>query len=179
MISPTIRKAKVQDIPEIQRLYRQLDEHHTQLLPEIFQPIEGDARGNDVVNKWIVRDDADYLLAELDGQVVGFVTVERSAHPKYPMFRPHKFALIDNAVVDKPYRGKGIGTALFQAVIDWARSHGLRYVQTNVWNENAGAREFYLDQGFRPMTTRLELDTEASSESHHTTDGQFSLQSPR
>ncbi|MEM8642528.1 MAG: GNAT family N-acetyltransferase [Cyanobacteria bacterium P01_G01_bin.54] len=165
MISPTIRKAKVQDIPEIQRLYRQLDDHHTELLPEFFQPVEGDARGNDVVQTWIVRDDADYLLAELDTQVVGFVTVERSAHPKYPMFRPHKFALIDNAVVDKPYRSKGIGTALFQATIDWARSHGLRYVQTSVWHKNAGAQEFYLDQGFRPMTTRLELDTEGNSES--------------
>ncbi|MBT9316207.1 GNAT family N-acetyltransferase [Leptothoe spongobia] len=170
-MSPTIRKAEAQDVPEIQRLYRQLDDHHAELLPEVFQAVAGDARGNDVVQTWIFRDDADYLLAELDGQVVGFVTVERSAHPKYPMFRPHEFALIDNAVVDKSYRGKGIGTALFQAAIDWTRSHGFRYVQTSVWNKNTGAQEFYLDQGFRPMTTRLELNTEAGAEPHHPTDG--------
>lgn len=80
------------------------------------------------------------------------------------MFRLHEFAMIENAVVDEPYRGKGVGTILFGAAIDWARDHRLRYVQTSGWHENAGAREFYLDQGFRPMTLRLELDTERDAE---------------
>lgn len=162
-MSPTIRKAETRDILEIQRLYRQLDGHHADLLPEVFQPVDGNARENNFVQKWIDRDAADYLLAELDGQVVGFVTVERAAHPKHSMFRPHEFALIDNAVVDKPYRGKGLGTTLFHAAIDWARNHGLRHVQTSVWDKNAGTREFYLAQGFRPMTLRLELDIEGNT----------------
>lgn len=160
----TLRAAGARDIPEIQRLYRQLDRHHAELLPGIFRPVDGDARGNDVVQKWIERDDADYLLAELDGEVVGFINLQRSNHPKYPMFRPHDFALIENAMVDKPCRGKGIGKALLAAAIEWARGRDLRHVQTTVWHGNAGAREFYLHQGFSPMTVRLELDTEANEE---------------
>jgi GNAT superfamily N-acetyltransferase len=163
-MNPTIRKAELRDIPEIQRLYRQLDAHHTELLPEVFQPVDGDARGNELVGKWIDREDAVYLLAELNGQVVGFVNVQQASHPNYPMFRPHQFAMIENAVVDKPHRGRGIGTLLFHAAIDWARGHGLCHVQATVWHENAGAREFYLDQGFRPMTVRLELKTEGDAE---------------
>lgn len=158
-MNPIIRKAQIRDIPEIQRLYGQLDGHHAELLPKVFQPVDGDARGDDVLRKWMERDDSDYLLAELDGQVIGFINVQRASHPKYPMYRPHEFALIENAVVDKSHRGKGIGTALFRAAIDWAREHGVRYVQTSVWHENVGAREFYLGQGFHPMTVRLELDT--------------------
>jgi len=49
---------------------------------------------------------------------------------------------------------------LFAAAIKWASEKGLRYVQVSVWYDNAAAREFYIDQGFRPMTMRLELDTE-------------------
>ena len=163
-MNPTIRKADRCDIPEIQRLYRQLDSHHAELLPMVFQPVVGDARDNDLIQKGIDQDDADYLLAELNGQVVGFINVQRATHPKYPMFRPHDFAMIENAVVDKPYRGKGIGRALFAAAIEWAKEYGLRHVQTTVWHENTEAREFYLDQGFRPMTVRLELDTEGDAE---------------
>ena len=159
-MSPTTRKAMASDIPEIQRLYIQGDSHHADLLPEVFQPVEGDGRGKDVIQKLIDLDDADYLVAELDGQVIGFVTVQRASHPKYPMFRPHEFALIEDAVVDNPHRGRGVGTILFRAAIDWARNHGLRHVQTTVWHANAGAMEFYLGQGFRPMTMRLELDSE-------------------
>ena len=170
MTDPKIRTAEVGDIPEIQRLYRQLDRHHAQLLPEVFQPVDGDARGTDVLEKWIDRDDADYLLAELDGRVVGFVNLHRSRHPGSPMFRPHEFAMIENAVVDKPFRGKGVGGKLFEAAIAWAVERGLRYVQTTVWHDNTGAMEFYVDHGFRPMTVRLELDTERSQEPRATAD---------
>ena len=160
VVTPITRKAETRDIPQIQRLYRQLDNHHAELLPEVFQPVQGDVRGNDVIQKLLDLDDADHLVAELDGQVIGFVNVQRASHPKYPMFRPHEFALIESAVVDAPHRGKGVGTLLFRAAIDWARDHGLRHVQTTVWHANAGAREFYLNQGFRPMTMKLELDSE-------------------
>ena len=159
VINSVTRKAKSRDIPEIQRLYRQLDGNHVALLPEVFQAVEGDVRENDVIQKLIDRDDADYLVAELDGKVVGFVNVQRASHPNYPVFRPHEFALIENAVVDEPHRGKGVGKILFRAAIDWAIDHGLRHVQTTVWHANAGALKFYLDQGFRTMTMRIELDT--------------------
>lgn len=80
------------------------------------------------------------------------------------MFREHDFAMIDNAVVDKSHRGKGIGTMLFRATIAWAKDRDLQHVQTTVWHENVEAREFYLDQGFRPITVRLELDTKGEAE---------------
>jgi len=156
----TIRRAGLSDILEIQRLYRQLDRHHAALLPAIFRRVDGDARGDEVIQEWIDRDDADYLVAELDEKMVGFVNVKRSTHPSFPMFRPHKYAMIENTVVDQAYRGKGIGRALFDDAIAWARERGLRHVQTTVWHDNAGAREFYLNRGFRPMTMRLELDME-------------------
>ena len=158
------RKAKARDIPEIQRLYRQLDDHHANLLPAVFQPIEGDARGNDLIQICIDPDDADYLLAELDGQVVGFMNVQRTSYPKYPVFRPRDFAMIENAVVDKSHRGKGVGTMLFHAAIAWAKDRDLQHIQTTVWHENVKAKDFYLDQGFRPMTVNLELDTKGDAE---------------
>ena len=164
MSNVTIRKAERSDIPEIQRLCRQLDRYHAELLPEIFQSLQGNAQGNEILLKWIECEDADYLLAELDDTVVGFLNVKRSAHPTFPVFRPHEFAMIESAVVDNPHRGKGIGTKLFDAAVVWARENGLRYVQTTVWDANTGAREFYVDQGFRPLTLRLELDTERDAD---------------
>jgi ribosomal protein S18 acetylase RimI-like enzyme len=159
-----IRQAKIEDIPVVQLLYRQLDEHHVRLLPEVFHTVNGEARPDSLIAQWIEDRDADYLLAESDDGVVGFVNVRKSSHPQYPMFRPHDFAMIENAVVDEPHRGKGIGRALFDAAMSWAKDRGIRYVQTTVWHDNAGAREFYLSQGFHPMTMRMELDTGADAE---------------
>jgi ribosomal protein S18 acetylase RimI-like enzyme len=153
-----IRKATRDDIDAIQRLYRQLDRHHVELLSDVFQPVDGDARTADVVAKFIADEDADYLVAERGKEIVGFLNVQKRSHPPFPMFRPHHFAMIENAVVDKPHRGQSIGTALFDAAIRWAKDKGLTSIQTTVWTANDKARGFYVDHGFRPMTEKLELN---------------------
>jgi ribosomal protein S18 acetylase RimI-like enzyme len=152
-----IRRATPDDIEEIQRLYRELDHHHAELLPDVFIPVDGDARAPDVLVKFITDEDADYLVAQRDREIVGFLNIQKRSHPPFPMFRPHHFAMIENAVVDNSHRGQGIGTALFDAAIGWARKKGLAFVQTSVWTENDKARSFYVDLGFRPMTEKLEL----------------------
>jgi ribosomal protein S18 acetylase RimI-like enzyme len=162
----SIRKANAEDIPEIQRLYRQLDRYHADLLPGVFQPVGGDARPPDVVQTWIVRDDAAYLLAEADGKVIGFVSIQKASHPTYPMFRPHGFAMIENAVVDEPYRGHGVGKMLVGAATRWAKERGLQYLQTSVWSANARACEFWRQEGFEPLTVKLELDVDKRAAEH-------------
>ncbi len=80
------------------------------------------------------------------------------AHPALPMFRRHRYGLIDNAAVAAAYRGRGIGQALFSATVEWLRGRGITAAQVQVWSENEGACRFYQRQGFKPITTRMELD---------------------
>lgn len=152
-----IRQATTDDIPAIQRLNRQLDRHHASLLPDVFRPLTEDARPDSLVRKWIEDNDADYLVAEENG-VVGYLNICKASHPRFPMFMPHEFAMIEDAVVDESYRGRGIGTQLFNAAVAWAHERGLEYVQTTVWTANKATREFYLRQGFQPMTVKMELN---------------------
>jgi diamine N-acetyltransferase len=168
MNEPTIRKADIGDVQNIQDLYAQLDRHHAELLPNIFRPIEEKARPNGLIQEWIDRDDADYLVAVLDGQIVGFINLQYSAHPKYPVFQEHGFAAIENTIVDDAHRNKGIGAALFAAAITWATKRDLQYMQTTVWHENTVAREFYSKHGLRPLSQRLELDLTAADSSAKT-----------
>ena len=156
-----IRQATIEDVPAIQRLNWELDKHHADLLPGIFRPLTEDARPDSVVRDWIKDADADYLVAEENG-IVGFINIRRASRPRYPMFKAHEFAMIEDAVVAQSVRGRGIGTQLFSAAIAWAREHGLEYVQTMVWAANKRTREFYLDQGFQPLTEKLELNLKNS-----------------
>lgn len=158
MSDVAVRKATCDDIDAIQRLYRQLDRHHVELLSDVFQLVDGDARAADMLAKFITDEDADYLVAERDEEIVGCLNVQKRSHPPFPMFRPHQFAMIEDAVVDKSHRGQGIGTALFDAAIGWASEKGLTFVQTSVWTANVNARSFYVDRGFRPMTEKLEFN---------------------
>ncbi|MBN2209861.1 MAG: GNAT family N-acetyltransferase [Sedimentisphaerales bacterium] len=151
----SIRTAGVGDISAIQGLYRQLDGYHAELFPDIFQAVEGDARGDDFIRQEIESERADYLLAELDGRVVGFISMRQLPAPPYPMYRLREFASIDNAVVDEGHRGEGIGTTLFAAGKAWARERGLRTMEVGVCYDNEHAREFYLHVGFRPGLVKM------------------------
>jgi ribosomal protein S18 acetylase RimI-like enzyme len=158
MTDVSIRKATHDDIDAIQRLYRQLDRHHAELLPDVFQSVDGDARTVDVIEAFIEDESADYLVAEQGNEVVGIANIQERWHPPFPMFRFHRFAMMDNVVVDESRRGQRIGTALLDAAIRWARDRGLTAIQTTVWASNDGARGFYVGRGFRTLTERLELD---------------------
>ena len=57
--------------------------------------------------------------------------------------------LIDIGMLVAPdMRGLGIGKALLQAGIDWARSHGAHKMTLQVWPHNQAARELYAKFGF-------------------------------
>ena len=89
------------------------------------------------------------------------------------MFKPHEFAMVENAVVEQSFRGCGVGTQLFNAAIEWAQERELEHVQTMVWSANKETKEFYLRQGFRPLTEKLELNLkERKAEQPHAADAE-------
>ena len=51
-------------------------------------------------------------------------------------------------LVDRAWRGRGVGVALMQAAVDWARSHGLHKLCLEVFTHNAAAIALYRRCGF-------------------------------
>jgi GNAT superfamily N-acetyltransferase len=47
-------------------------------------------------------------------------------------------------------RGRGVGHALVDAALDWARAHGYRWVSVDFESANLLSRPFWLGAGFRP-----------------------------
>lgn len=153
-----IRNAVLSDVPAIQMLYRELDRHHVDLLPDTFRSVEGDIRRDDAIAEWIGAEDHAYLVAEADGGIVGFVSVAIKSRASLPMFHPKRYGLIDEAVVTTTHRRTGLGKQLFNAAIDWIRDRGLQSVQVQVWNANFEAVDFYCRQELSSLFTRMELN---------------------
>ena len=59
-----------------------------------------------------------------------------------------------NLATHPEHRRKGHAARLLQAVIDFARRHGCRYVTLEVRRSNAGAIKLYRSYGFRPIGIR-------------------------
>ena len=92
---------------------------------------------------WIKNDivESDYaIVAEIDGKIVGFATV------KYEQW--NKRANLTGIFVASDYKGKGIGRALIDTIIDHLKSTSARTLWVETQNVNYPAIQFYIKLGF-------------------------------
>ncbi|MFE7174590.1 GNAT family N-acetyltransferase [Streptomyces sp. NPDC057616] len=86
----------------------------------------------------------DHLVAEIDGEVVGYV---RLGCPT-PLACNAHVRQIQGLVVADEARGTGVGRALLRAVREEARRHGARRLTLRVLGHNTPARTLYETEGF-------------------------------
>jgi RimJ/RimL family protein N-acetyltransferase len=86
--------------------------------------------------------DAAVLVAELDGTVVGRLSLARDAHPA-----SHHVADL-GLMVAAGYRRRGVGRALLAAAEDWARGAGVSKLELHVFPHNEAALALYEACGY-------------------------------
>lgn len=138
----TIRLATDDDWPRIWPIYRQVvAAGETYAYPE--PPVEEVAR-----SLWMEPPPARTVAAVVDGAIVGTAKMGPN--------RPGRGAHVATAsfMVDPAAQGHGVGRALGEHVIQWARAAGYRAMQFNaVVETNAPAVHLWQALGFQILTT--------------------------
>lgn len=136
MNEPVIRTAIADDLAVLLDLYEQLS-------GDPVRPEPGAAAA--ALAALLSLPGASLLVAEVDGIVVGTVTiliVPSLGH------RARPWAQLENMVVDEARRGSGAGHALIEECFRRAREAGCYKVQLESNNTRTGAHRFYEREGF-------------------------------
>lgn len=100
----------------------------------------------------IDTDDADVLLAEDDGDVLGMALV----HVDNPSRMSAERAVeLMRVVVTREKRGTGAGKALVDAAEEWARARGIGTLLAAIFVANEGSRRFWSSLGFETWVERM------------------------
>jgi GNAT superfamily N-acetyltransferase len=86
--------------------------------------------------------------------VVGFVNFTT----RKTIIHPSESGLVDELIVSREYRGKGIGRRLVSAVVDKCRELGCCELEVSTLMSNEKARAFYKQCGFAEEAVLLEMD---------------------
>jgi ribosomal protein S18 acetylase RimI-like enzyme len=89
-------------------------------------------------------------VAEVDGEVVGFLSGEERAH-----WSGELDLYVGELVVAPESEGKGVGRSLMAAVTEYAKQHGIHRITMETGAANEAARAFYQRLGFAPEDVRL------------------------
>ena len=94
------------------------------------------------------------LVAEIGGVVVGFVNFTT----RKTILHRSLSGLIDELIIAKSYRGKGIGRQLLSSAIEKSRQLGCCEVEVSTEKINIKAKEFYGQCGFMERGILFEID---------------------
>lgn len=93
------------------------------------------------------------IVATIDNHIVGLIRLRRFEGEMH-------FGL----VVRRDYRRMGIGKALVDAAIEWAKQIGVKTLHLTVFSHNEGAIELYRQRGFRQTSYQSRHVTRANGE---------------
>lgn len=128
-----IRKAKIEDNDRVFELLNELYENkmNYNVFSEIYKEKINDKGSY-------------YICAVEDEKIVGILISEISVK----LHRAKKQSFIENLIIDKNYRSRGIGKLLLQDAIEYARNQDCEVIEltSRILNENA--HRFYENNNF-------------------------------
>lgn len=95
----------------------------------------------------LARDTDGVFVAEIDGQVVGYITTFRD--------RDAGMGLIPNLAVDAGQRGRGIGRKLIEYALQDFREEGLTHAKIETLDQNVVGQTLYPSLGFREVARQI------------------------
>jgi len=90
------------------------------------------------------------IVADVDGEMAGFVTVLTRVISDEPDDGQLGYGLISDLVVRDAHRGKGIGRQLMDRAEAHARANGVEWLRIGVLAGNRTAEALYASLGFEP-----------------------------
>jgi ribosomal protein S18 acetylase RimI-like enzyme len=154
----SIRDATPQDIARVVQLWAEHVDFHAQCDPRFLRK-EGSEDGF-AQHLRAKLGESDYLLlvAEIDGEVVGFLNGELSAYP--PCFEHRTHGFIDNLAVSPQRQRAGLGTTLLEKAMAWFSAKGVTTVEGRVLMSNPVATAFWQKTAFEPYMHTIRAATD-------------------
>ena len=155
-MSITVRRADRRDIPAIISLLLQVNMVHHNGRPDLFKGPTTKYDGDEL--EAILSDDAPpvFVCESEVGRVLGHGFCVFQQHVNNRLLTDVKTLYIDDICVDEAARGRGVGRALYESIVAFARSSGCYNITLNVWSCNPGAMAFYEKLGLTPYRTGME-----------------------
>ncbi|WP_031526587.1 GNAT family N-acetyltransferase [Dyadobacter crusticola] len=108
--------------------------------------------------KMIESEDAEVVVAEINGQLVG------GGHARILQAKPYnrfdRYAFLGFMYVVPEHRGKGINKLIIKKLVEWAKQKGLPEVRLQVYDANKSAVAAYEKVGFKKHLVEMRLTTD-------------------
>ncbi len=151
-----IRKAQIKDIPKILELLVQVDMVHHNGRPDIFKGPATKYNEKQLKNIFTDENTPVFVYTDENDIPLGHAFCVKKQVEGDRLLADIKTLYIDDICVDEKARGRRIGKALFDYVVEYAKQRGYYNVTLSVWSCNPSAVKFYESMGMKPQKIGME-----------------------
>ena len=151
----SVRRAEERDIPAVLNLLVQVNMVHHNGRPDLFKGPTTKYTAEELKAIFSNGETPVFVCTDEDDRVLGhgFCIMEQYGGQ---LMTERTTLYIDDICVDENARGRGVGRALYEHILDYAREAGCYNVTLNVWSCNPGATAFYEKLGMVPYKIGME-----------------------
>lgn len=132
----TIRPAEKTDMPQVLKLIQHLADYEN-------EPLAVEVSIEDLKDKGFGKNKIfDCFVAEVDGIIRGMALF----YFRFSTWKG-KTVHLEDLIVEETFRGKGLGKALYQKVIEFGAKHQVKRIEWAVLDWNQSAIDFYENTG--------------------------------
>ena len=155
-MTPTSRRATINDVPDLVRLYRRLEAEQT-ALKKMWPVADGLAEPVDQSLRSILSDDESVVsIGEIDSVVLGFAWGRREA--LLPQAGGAMIGSVRLIYTEEEARGVGVGHEMVTLVLDELRSRGVTLFDAYVSPGHRHAKNFFEAHGFSARRIAMHHD---------------------
>ena len=136
-----IRKADRSDVDSFWKMQNELDHETKYMMYEPNERKKDISRLEHIISQSISEENL-LLFVEENNEIVGYISAQRGSLKR---IRHCAYIVIG---IREAYQHKGIGTQLFNELINWAKNHNLKRLELTVMNTNIYAKNLYEKFGF-------------------------------
>lgn len=150
-----IRFAQAKDVTGILALLRQVGRVHHEGRPDIFRAGAQKYGASQLLA--MLENNATPIFVAVNGEeLLGYGFCQFKKHELDPVIADHTELYIDDLCVDENHRREGIGKAIYDEILRYAKMRRCYNVTLNVWTCNPGALKFYESLGLKPQKVGME-----------------------
>ena len=150
-----IRFAKAQDVPGIIKLLQQVGKVHHVGRPDLFRENAQKYSSSQVLDMLGKQDNPIFVAVE-EEKVLGYGFCMMEQYRNHSVMNDRTTLYVDDLCVLEDCRGKHIGSAIYQKILEYAKYRGCYNVTLNVWSCNESAMKFYEAMGMQPQKIGME-----------------------
>jgi GNAT superfamily N-acetyltransferase len=151
-----IRRAAVGDEVALAALNTFVQEIHAKAKPLVFKESRSKEVG-DWFRTLLGRPNVAIWIAEHAGAPVGYLLALLQEREEHAFCFARRWYEIDQIAVDPGWRGRGIGRALLNSVVQAADGQGVPEIELNTWSFNEDAQTIFGKWGFERRSIRFAL----------------------